>query len=107
MGVKRLTKQQLQEQLNMWQDFAACARAFAESAQKIADSYQPDIGEYISQSEAARMLGVSPQRICNAVREGELGRYKAGVKVTEVLTWAKQPRRRRSANIKPGQYHID
>ena len=35
MGVKRMTKKELQEQVDMWQNFAACAMAFAQSAQKI------------------------------------------------------------------------
>lgn len=107
MGVKQMTKQELQGQVNMWQEFAASAVAFAQAAQKIADSYKPDIGEYmyISPSGAARLVGVSPARICNAIREGELNSYMAGVKVAEVMEWAQRPKRRKGLNTKI--YHID
>lgn len=105
MSVKRMTKKELQDQVNMWQEFAASAVAFAQAAQKIADSYKPDIGEYISQSGAARLVGVSPARICNAIREGELNSYMAGVKVAEVMEWAQRPKRRKGLNTKI--YHID
>lgn len=105
MSVKRMTKQELQEQVDMWQNFAACAMAFAQSAQKIADSFKPDIGEYISHSGAARLVGVSPSRISKAIRDGELTAYKAGVKVSEVMEWAQRPRRRKG--LSPKIYHID
>lgn len=105
MSVKRMTKKELQDQVNMWQESAASAVAFAQAAQKIADSYKPDIGEYISPSGAARLVGVSPARICNAIREGELNSYMAGVKVAEVMEWAQRPKRRKGLNTKI--YHID
>lgn len=105
MSVKRMAKAELQAQIDMWQEFAASAIAFAQAAQKIADSYKPDIGEYISQSGAARLVEVSPARICNAIRDGELSSYAAGVKVTEVLEWAQRPRRRKG--LSPKIYHID
>lgn len=105
MSVKRMAKKELQDQVNMWQEFAASAVAFAQAAQKIADSYKPDIGEYISQSGSARLVWVSPARICNAIREGELNSYMAGVKVAEVMEWAQRPKRRKGLNTKI--YHID
>lgn len=104
MSVKKMSKQELVEQSDMWDSFADCAMALAESARRIADNYRPEIGEYIKQCDAARLVGVSRQRICNAVRDGELTAYTAGLKVTEVLEWAKRPKHRHgNTNI----YHID
>lgn len=100
MGVKRMTKQELQDQVNMWQEFAASAVAFAQAVQKIADSYKPDIGEYISGSNAAKLLGVSRALIYKAVSDGDLPRERAGIPVDALMAWAKSSKRRQKTRLK-------
>lgn len=80
--------------------FARYMQQAAEAAQRLADSYKPDIGEYISGSNAAKLLGVSRALIYKAVSDGDLPRERAGIPVDALMAWAKSSKRRQKTRLK-------
>ena len=60
MSVKQMAEQELQEQVDMRQDFAACAMAFAQSAQKIAAGHRR-VYQLFGSCQAGRGISLAHQ----------------------------------------------